>query len=282
MKYIKPAFLFFANLFFLTLIVHSQKVKLLLNKGSRYETTTTSKSSSVSTIMGREMESNMENTTIQIIEVKDLRENETDLVSTISKITASTTLMGQEMNYDSDSKNNDGPMAEFLGKMVGKPKNITINAGGIVTYEEKSIDSASDQLSMMMGSGLTDNIPMIQASLVGKEIKIGYSWIDSVITNTEKIKTRIFGTYSVLKIENNIATIGFEGTQNISGNIEQMGQEMAMATSSKVTNQIQLNLTNGFIIENSYSVSGSGNIDAMGMSIPLTVNSTVINKIKML
>ena len=268
--------------FLLTVPVFSQTVKLVLNKGARYEATTISKSSSVSSVMGQDMESLFDNTMVQTIEVKDTKDTTTDLVSTVSRITANTSMMGQEMSYDSDKKDNDATMSEGFGKLVGKSKNITINAGGKVIHEDKPLDSLSGSLSMMMGNSLNSGIPMIQSGIVGRSIASGATWLDSVNSSTDKMKITMKGTYLVKQVENNIATIDFSGTQNVSGTIEQMGQEMNMTTTSKVTNQISLNLTNGLIMENTYSISGNGNIDAMGMSIPLTIKSTVNNKIKTL
>ena len=258
----------------------AQTVKLVLNKGSKYEATTVSISTSVSQMMGQDVESKFENTTVQTIEVKESSDKATDLVSTVSKITANTTMMGQEMNYDSDKKDNEGPLAEGFGKLVGKPRNITIDPGGKVISEDKSVDSAMGSMGMMMTNNMASIIPMIQAALVGKQLTLGSTWPDSLITNNDKLKVSIIGTYLVKQIDKNIATIGFTGLQSMTGTIEQMGQELGMKADSKISNLIQLDMNTGLVIENEYNINGTGNIDAMGMSIPITIISKVNNKIR--
>ena len=161
-------------------------------------------------------------------------------------------------------------------------KNITINANGKLVSEDHSSDSLSESMDMMMGSSLGSGIPMIQAGLVGRNISIGAMWPDSIVSNSGKLKISVVGSYTVKQIENNIATIDFTGTQNMSGSIEQMGQEMNMTSSGKFSNQIQLNLSTGLIMENTYKISSTGNVDAMGMSIPTSVSTTVSNKVKAL
>ncbi len=258
---------------------NAQTVKLVLNKGSKFEATTVSISTSVSQMMGQDIESKFVNTTVQTIEVKDSRDKATDLVSTISKITANTNMMGQEMNYDSEKKDNVGPLADGFDKLVGKPRNVTIDPSGKVINEDKSVDSATGAMGMMMTNNMTSVIPMIQAALVGKQLTPGSSWPDSLITNSNKLNVSITGTYLVKQIDKNIATIGFTGLQNMTGTIEQMGQELGMKADSKITNLIKLDMNTGLVIENEYNITGTGNIDAMGMSIPITITSKVNNKI---
>ena len=282
MNKINPSAVLLCSAIFLSLTAYSQVVKLVFNKGAKYETTSVTKSSTVSTMMGQDIESISENTMVQTIEIKNIKDTATDLVSTFTKIKVNTTVMGQEMNYDSDNKNNEGPLADVFGKMVGKAKNITINANGKLVSEDHSSDSLSEGMDMMMGSSLGSGIPMIQAGLVGRNISIGAMWPDSMVSNSGKLKISVVGSYTVKQIENNIATIDFTGTQNMSGSIEQMGQEMNMTSSGKFSNQIQLNLSTGLIMENTYKISSTGNVDAMGMSIPTSVSTTVSNKVKAL
>jgi len=256
---------------------YAQTVKLTFVKGQKYEVTTKSTLNSVASVMGQEMESNTDNTTVQIIEVKNTRANETDLVSTTTKLVANINSMGQETNYDSEKKDNTGPMAETMDKMLGKTKNMTIDATGKVIKEDK--DETEDAMNLML-----PDIRIVKQALIGKEFKPGATWPDSVVENTDKMKLTTVGTYTVNSVnkETHTAVIIFTGTQTSSGMIEQMGMEMNITSSNKVNSQFEVDIDTGVISQSSSSITGTTNIDAGGMSIPATTKSSTITQIKRL
>lgn len=257
---------------------YAQNTKLVLIKGQKYEVTTTSKVNSVASVMGQEMENIANTTTVETFEVKNTDAAQTDLVSMVTRMVINATAMGQETSFDSDKKDNSGPGTEEMAKLINKPKNIVIDANGKILKEDK--DEASD--ANMAMSGAKSAISFFNASMIGKTVKMGESWMDSIASNTDKIKTNTVGTYSVKGIENNIATIVFNGTTTVAGVMEQMGQEMDMKSTSKVTGESKLDLTNGIIIETTTSSDGNMTIEVSGMSIPVTVKITSTTKTKAL
>jgi hypothetical protein len=261
---------------------YAQKVKLTLVKGDKYEVSTKMQVNSTLSLMGQEMENNVDNTTIQTIEVKETRANETDLVSVITKLLSNMQAMGQDMNYDSDKKDNSGPLSETMDKMIGKIKNITVDASGKIIKEDK--DDAEAALGSIAGSETGNGIALLQQAFIGKEMKIGASWNDSVVNNSDKMMTTTVGTYTVSSVnkETNTAIIMFAGNQNSSGTMEQMGQEMAMTTSSKVDSRFEVDINTGIIRQSSSTSNGNSTIDAAGMSIPVTIKSTTLTQIKAL
>lgn len=272
----------FAATFLLSTAAFAQTTKLVLTKGQKYEVTTTMKTSSLASMMGQEMESNLDNTTTEFYEVKDTRASETDLVKIVTKMKMNTQMMGQDMSYDSDSKNNSGPMTESMDKMVGKIKNITIDANGKIIKQDKDTEEDVAQAGMMMAASSSDGVAMLKPSFINKKFTINSSWVDTTVNDADKLKSTTVGTYTVTGIEGNIASISFAGNQRMSGNIEQMGQEMAMTGTSKINTQIKFDMASGLIIESTSIVDGTSNIDAMGMSIPVTTKTTSAIKVKML
>ena len=272
----------FAATLLLSTTAFAQTAKLVLAKGQKYEVTTTMKTSSVASMMGQDMENTLDNTTIETYEVKDTRANETDLVKIVTKMKMNTQMMGQDMNYDSDSKDNSGPMAEGMDKMVGKIKNITIDANGKIIKQDKDAEEDVAQVGMMMAASSSDGVAMVKPSFINKKFTVNSSWVDSSVNDADKLKSTTAGTYTVTSIEGNIASINFTGNQRMSGTIEQMGQEMAMTGTSKVNTQIKFDMASGLIIESTSTVDGTSNIDAMGMSIPVTTKTTSATKVKML
>jgi hypothetical protein len=261
---------------------YAQKVKLSLVKGNKYEVSTKTQVNSTFNVMGQDMENNVDNTTIQTVEVKDTRGNETDLISITTKLLANMQAMGQDMSYDSDKKDNSGPLSETMDKIIGKIKNITIDASGRIIKEDK--DDTETAFGSMSGNETGNGIALLQQAFIGKEMKIGASWSDSVVNNSDKMTSTTVGIYTISSVnkETQTATIVFAGKQTSSGTIEQMGQEMAMTTSSKVDSQFEVDINTGLIRQSSSTSNGSSTIDAAGMSIPVTIKSTTITQIKAL
>jgi len=260
---------------------HAQTTKLNLEKGKKYEVTTVSKITSSASVMGQDMETNIDNTTVEAYEVKEVRANEVDLTKTVTKLGMNMQSMGQDMSYDSDKKDNSGPMAEELGKMVNKAKNLTIDASGKIIKEDKEEESATAGMTMLAGP-IANGIGLLRSAVIGKEMKGNMTWDDSTNSSGDKIKTTTVGTYTVTGIEGNIASIRFSGTQRMSGTIEQMGQEMGMTGTNKVTTDLKLDLSTGLITESITTVDGTSSIEAMGMSIPVTSKSTTTSTVRSL
>lgn len=260
----------------------AQPLKLSLAKGKKYEVNTVTKMTTVTSVMGQEMESSVDNSSVEAIEVKDIRANETDLTRTVTKMVANVQAMGQDMSYDSEKKDTTGPLAESLNKLVGKTKNMTVDANGKVIKEDTDNDDLTSNMGMMMAGTVSGGVAIYRASLLGKELKPGASWPDSMTSVSDKMKTTTVGTYTVAGIEGKIASIVFTGTQAIAGTVEQMGQEMGVSGNNKVNYQIKVDISTGVITESVVTTDGTSNIEAMGMSIPVTSKVTVTTSVKSL
>ena len=254
------------------------QVKLVLNSGQKIEVTTDLSTTSVASVMGQDIESSAATNTTEVFEVKNASSKQTEMVATVTHLTADIVAMGQQTKYDSDKKDNTDPGASEMGDMVNKPKNITIDQNGKVLKEDKTATSAATQFA---GSALSST-PFLRETFVGKDLKVGDSWMDSTTNTGDKLTTNTVGTYTVKTIDNNIATISFTGTTKLSGSMEQMGQEMEMTSTSTVTAETKLDITTGIIIESVANSDGNMSIEAAGMSIPVTVKTKTTTKSKML
>ena len=268
MKLIK---LFF-TLAFLPVFSNAQIIKLNLPKGAQYEVTTSTKITSIATVMGQDMESATDINTTETVKVKDTRPVETDLVKTISKIVANIQSMGQEMVYNSDKKDNEGAMAETFDKMKGKEKNMTIDMNGKIIKQDSTEESSSAAMMGISNEGLI----FLSNKFIGREVKTGTTWYDSTSSSTgDKMSTTTFGNYTIQAVNNGVATIAFAGKTNLTGTMEQMGQEMAITSTSKVTSQYEVDIASGLIKKSIQNSDGTMNIEAGGMSIPATTKSTI-------
>jgi hypothetical protein len=257
---------------FLPVFTHAQIVKLNLPKGSKYEAVTTTKVSSVASLMGQEMESGTDMNITETISVKDTRPGETDLVKTITKLVSNIQAMGQNMSYDSDKKDNEGQLAETFDKMMNRQKNVTVDTYGKIIKQDKEEESAS---TAMMGIS-NDGLPILSNNFIGREVKPGNTWHDSTSTSGEQMTTVTTGNYTIQAVDAGTAMIVFAGTTRLNGTIEQMGQELAMTSTSTVNSTFEVDIATGLIKKSTQTTDGTMNIEAGGMSIPATTKTTVI------
>lgn len=252
---------------------NAQTIKLNLVKGAKFEVATVSKISSVASVMGQEMETTIDNSIVENIQVKDKRTSESDLESTITKLTLNMQGMGQETVYDSDKKDNTGLLTETLDKLKGNTKSVTVDANGKVLKQDK-VDSEIAAASSMAGIS-ADVLPFLKSSFAGKEAKPGTTWDDSTTIAAEKMRSTTKGNYTIQSVNAGTITIAFAGTENSSGTMEQMGMEMATSSTSKVTAQIEVDMATGLIKKSTQTTEGNMNVEANGMSIPVATKSTI-------
>jgi hypothetical protein len=256
----------------------AKTIKLVLSKGQRFEVTTVARITSTSTVMGQEMESRTDTTTVQTIDVIETRPGETDLAVTTNEIAANSQAMGQEMSYDSKKKDNSGPLADAFNKILGQTKKLTINSAGKAVKREQEEKSAGDS-SIVAGLGSSD-LTLFRPSIIGRTLTVNDTWPDLVAIKKEGIESNTSGTYLVKSIDNNLANIIFEAVQKTSGAMEQMGQEMSLTGSNKFKDVIKMNINTGLIIESTSEMDGSFAVETSGMNIPAVVKSTTTIRVK--
>jgi len=274
-KLVLPAFLLASSCSF------GQTAKLVLEKGKKYELVSVTKLSTTASVMGQEMESVANNESTDLIEVKDVRANEIDISSTLKILNTEMSAMGQEMNYNSANKNNTGPLADQLGKRIDKTKNYTVDLFG-KTIREDATEAVEEDSNPMMGLVKETGLTIFVRTALGREIKPDIIWTDTVSSTSGKLKTATTGKYLVRSIDNGIATINYTGVQNLTGTMEQMGQELNLTGTNKITSEIIMDLATGLIRTYTSAIDSNNTIEASGMSIPVTGKSTVAYTLKAL
>ena len=256
----------------------SQPTKIDLQKGQKYQVETTNKTTSSAEVMGQTMETLIDSKSITLVEVTNNTPDGTDLQATATKVLLTSSMMGQDMSFDSDKKDNEGPMAEGLTKLLNKPRAISIDNKGTITKQEII---ESDMQGMLSGNNaeLSKTIELYIPALIGKELKAGDSINDIVSQSKEKYSSRDSGTYMITKIENGVASITYTGTQNITTVMEQMGMEMNMIVNSTVKTDLQVDTKTGIVLSKSAEFDTNTTVDAGGMTIPATGKTITTTKI---
>ncbi len=246
--------------------------KLPVNSGQKFQVVTKTSSTTNIEVMGQSMENSSTSEFTTIYQVKSAADEGASIVSTISKIKMNASAMGQEMSYDSEKKDNEGPLADGMGGFVNKDKNVSLDAKGNVVKEDKL--EGEDQLSMS-GLALGKTSDFLSPALIGKEFKAGATWDDSTTTKSDKGSTTNVGTYTVKSVENGVATIEYAGTQKGTTTSEQMGQEITSTMANKVSSVIKADAKTGLITEKNSVIDVNVTAEASGMTIPVTGKITM-------
>ncbi|MBL0154067.1 MAG: hypothetical protein IPP93_11460 [Chitinophagaceae bacterium] len=267
---------FIAALFLLTASqAFGQKPVLNLSKGQKITITTTTKASSSAQVMGQDIENKIDASATQVADVTDVKTEGVELNLLNSHILVSVQSMGQEMGYDSDKKDNEGPMAEVFGKYVNAPVNLTVNSEGTIIKKETKISEESAGGPSM--GGFQDQLSAlgcIKSRILGRDLSAGLTWQDSATTVKGKLTIKDDGNFTVVTIENGMASLTYEGTSITSGVVEQMGQEMEFAGQSKVSTKLVIDLKTGIVLIENTSSTINAAVNAGGMEIPVTGSNT--------
>ena len=86
----------------------SQPTKIDIQKGQKYQVETTNKTTSSAEVMGQTMETLIDSKSISLIEVMNNNPEGTDLQATATKVLLTSSMMGQDMSFDSDKQDNEG------------------------------------------------------------------------------------------------------------------------------------------------------------------------------
>jgi len=107
---------------------HAQKIAV--SKGLKLELVSNMKMTMSMEMMGQNIENNTETSNTTQIELKEVNPSSYLFSNTITKMLMHTSAMGQEMNFDSDKKEDlDGPMGAGMKNVLNIPQEIVRQAG---------------------------------------------------------------------------------------------------------------------------------------------------------
>lgn len=275
MKKFKLPFLFISS--FLSIASIAQQTKIEVQKGQKFLVETTTKLITSAEVMGQTMENSNDSKTSTIYEILVAGQDSINLQSTIKKIFVNATAMGQSMSFDSEKKDNEGPMNEILSKMLNKARGITIDNKGSITRQDDT-EEGMQAASMGIGAGGNEvTTELYLPALIGKELKTGDSLTDINTIKKEKYESRDSGTYKIIAIENGVASLAYNGTQVLVMVMEQMGMEMITSSNSVLKTDLQVDIKTGLVLAKASTVESTMSIVTSGMTIPATakVNTTM-------
>ncbi len=262
-----------------------QANKLVLTKGQKLELSNEVKSKISMEMMGQSMEIISNVNMLQAIEVNEKSDSGYAVSATLKKMKMEGSAMGQNMNYDSEKKEDqDSEIGKNFKNKINAVTESQVNENGKTTSVKKSAAEAEgteggNPMALMqnMGGGNNEEASAGAAFMVlpaGK--KVSDSWSDS--SNADGIKVN--KTYTVKEVKGNETTVTLKGTQSISKKIENQGMEVNVLMDTKLSGEITVDTTNGLVKQKTITVEGTGTSEVMGQSIPITTVSTTTTIVK--
>jgi len=252
--------------------------KIAVTKGQKLETITTTKMKME--VMGQNMDN--ESIATSNVEVKDVNADGYLFINTIKRMTMKGNAMGQEMNFDSDKKEDmDGQIGQALKDKIGTPQEIQVDKRGKVAGIKDSSDkkpggSMGDMMNM--SGDITKGQPypiLIQLPAAG--VKPGDTWTDSSGT-VATLKT--VTTYTLKSLTADGALVSFMGTLSKSGSMEQNGMEIQIEMTGTTKGEAVYDAASGLLKNTTTSSDIKGSLGIMGQNAPLTgtVTANIVAK----
>ena len=252
---------------------------LNLQKGQKYLVENKVATVSNTEVQGQSMESTVNVTTTYQVEVSDVTRTNIMLNNTVSKMLMSMNMMGQDINFDSEKKEDlDGPIGSSLKDYISKPVVVTLEKSGTVVPGKKQeaktdMSPVAKQFGDFEAEGFGSELAFqpLPASL-----KVGSTWTTSSNTSGTKKTTN----FTVKSITGNMATIAVDGTMDVEKEMEQQGMQMTTKTKGKFTGNEVVDIKTGVIQSNTTVINADGNIEVMGQEIPTSSKTTSTTTVK--
>ena len=266
----------FATVCFSTASIGQTNTSLKLSTGKTYQVDNKIETNSTTEVQGQSMESKANIASTYKIEVKGRTGDNYNLKSTLSHIVMDMSMMSQQINFDSDKKEDmDGQMGTALKTFVNQPKDLQMDNSGKVVSKD-STDSSLTGLAQKLNFAQTGFGTQLAFLALPGNAKVGSSWTDS--SNTDGI-SRITN-YTIKDISGGIADVSFTGTTTSDLKMEQNGMEISTKTTGKVTGEEKAEVKTGVIQSSTSTADASGTVTAMGQDFPATVKVTSTTTVK--
>lgn len=266
----------FATVCFSTPSIGQTNTFLKLSTGRIYQVDNKIETTSTTDFQGQSIESKANVASTYKIEVKGKTDDNFNLTNTLSHIVMDMSVMSQQINFDSDKKEDmDGEMGTALKSFINKPKHLQIDNSGIVVSKD-STDSSLSGVAQRLNFAQTGFGTQLAFLALPDNVKVGSTWTDS--SNTNGISRT--NNYTVKDISGGIADVLFTGKTTTNAKMEQNGMEISTKTTGKISGEEKVDVKTGVIQSSTSTGDASGTVTAMGQDFPATVkvNSTTTVK----
>lgn len=264
-----------------------------LTAGKKYKVTTSSKASMVQEAMGQTMEIPMEITGVSELLVKAPTTSGYSLASTNTRLVLAVSMMGQEMNYDSDKKEDrDGQMGQSLNGMINQTVTFDVNSFGKViessvvkpaAVNTEAADAANPLLKMLgIGSILSGTSAAVNVFKTDATILPGKSFTDTSGSDAAENIVSSY-VYSLKGSKDGIISFAISGKTTMIKEIDMQGMMAKVNTNSDITGDLLVDANTGLLLKKTVNLAVKGNTEIAGMQIPqsgTTVVTITVEEIK--
>jgi uncharacterized protein DUF6263 len=274
----KITLLFAAAITLSTAINAQNNASLQLAKGQKYQVENKMETTSSTEMQGQTMETKANIASNYNIAVTDKTGDNYNLTNTISRIVMNMSMMGNEINFDSDKKEDmSGTMGQGLKDFINKPQQVVIeNTGKIVN--QPGTDSSVSQIAKQLNFAASGYGAQMTFLALPKNLKTGTTWSEKTDDNGISRTT----AYTVKDVTGNIATVSFTGTVTTDTKMEQQGMEISTKTSGKFSGEEKVDSKTGVIQSSNTTGEATGTVSAMGQDFPTSSKVTSTTTVKAL
>ncbi len=259
-----------------------------LAKGQKYSVETVMSTTSNSEMMGQSIDSKANITSVYSIAVDGVANDRYQLTNTISHITMNASAMGQDMDFDSDKKEDmDGEIGKNFKDLINVPHKVEMDKSGNIIVpkdtDTTSMDKGGGPASMMIGQMLGDPAESgygakMAFQTLPKNAKPGTSWKDSTSDNGIEKVTH----YTVKEMKGDEAIIQMDGTVTTDMKTEMQGMEVLTKAKGKFTGQQTVDIKKGILKTSTIDTDASGTVTLMGQDVPNTSKVKAVTTVKQL
>ena len=272
----KIQLIFAAAISFSTVTNGQTNASLQLPTGKTYQVENKLETTSSTDVQGQTMESKANITSTYKIDVKNKVGDNYNLTNTLSHINMSMSMMGQDINFDSDSSADmNGEFGSALKDYVNQPKDITVDHSARVISAD-STDTSATGIAKRLNLAQTGYGTQLAFLPLPLNPHTGTSWTE--VTNSDGMSRTT--NYTIKEINGDIATIAFTGTDSVQTTMEQQGMEIKTKTHGNVAGEEKVNIKTGVIQSGSSAGEASGTVSAMGQDFPMKTKITSTTSVK--
>ncbi len=252
---------------------------LKLSKGQKYLVDNTISTTTSTQVQGQSMDTKSDIASVYSIEVKDEGNESYHLTNTITNIKMNMTMMGNDINFDSDNKEDmDGQIGSSLKDYINQPKEVQIDNSGNIITKPSADTSAESGVAKQFNFDASGYGAQMAFLALPKDPKVGATWADST-DNSGITKST---TYTIKDITGNIATVSFSGMLATQKTMEQQGMEVSTKTTGKFSGEEKVDTNTGVVQSNTTTSEASGTVSAMGQDFPTSAKITSTTTVKVL
>ncbi|WP_298391155.1 hypothetical protein [Hydrotalea sp.] len=248
--------------------VSAQSVKL--QPGTPFKTVTDIKVNTNLNFAGQDIETSTNAVTTALDTIKSVLADGYTYSATIKHIKGEVKVMGQDQTFDSDDQNlrNNPEMADLF-KALNTPNNIEIKNGKMVAQSQK--------LDAIVKMGGSDDQAKYVLTLDPTNIKEGYSWTDSTLSDSS---SKTVTNATVKQVTDQSVVVEIQANIALKETMNRNGMDIVQNLTGKAFATRTYNKNNGLLMNETSNVNLTGTMEMMGQSAPITSKGTIVTTIQ--